>query len=434
MKSDSLRSLKRLTLALGLAFASAGSMATPTPVDRIVAVVNSSVITQYELGAQVQRVLAQLARNNASPPPRRLLEKQVLERMITERTLLQAAETGNVRIDNASLNRALTRIAGQNNMELADFKAALEREGQDFEAFREQIRTEMTIARLREREVDARIIVTESELDNFLANPAIDLDRQTEYNLAHILVLAPEGASPETLRGLQEKAEKAAAELKAGANFNQVSALYSDAQNAMQGGTLGWRQEAKLPTLFADAVRKLDAGGTTPVLRSANGFHILRLIDKRGKDVTTVVKQTHARHILIKTSEIVSDQEAQKRLAELRERVANGTEFDRLAKIHSDDLSASKGGDLGWLSPGETVPDFERAMNALQPGEISEPVRSPFGWHIIQVLERREKDMTQERKRMDARRAIMERKSDEAFDDWVRQTRDRAYVEYRLDE
>lgn len=425
--------LTTLILLLGLSIVGAAQGA-PLPVDRIVAVVNNTVITRYELDAQIQRTLAQLARNNATPPSRRLLERQVLERMITEKTLLQAAESSNVRIDNQTLNRALTRIANQNNMELPDFKAALEKEGQDFGAFREQIRNEMLITRLREREVDSRIIVTESELDNFLANPALDLDKQTEYNLAHILILSPEGASPEKLRELQDKAAKAAAELNAGANFNQVSALYSDAQNALQGGQIGWRPEAKLPALFADAVRNLKPGEITPVLRSANGFHILRLVDKRGKDVATVIKQTHARHILIKINEIVTDQEAQKRLADLRERIVNGADFERLAKVHSDDTSASKGGDLGWLNPGETVPEFERVMNALQPGETSEPVRSAFGWHVVQVLERREKDMTQERKRLDARRAIMERKSDEAFDDWVRQTRDRAYVEYRLEE
>ncbi|MBK6743561.1 MAG: peptidylprolyl isomerase [Hydrogenophilales bacterium] len=432
MKSNS---PKHFPLAMLLATVlSAPVAAAPQSVDHIVAVVNDAVITQYELNTQVQRITAQLARNTPTPPPRRALEKQVLERMITEKSLLQTAEATNIRIDNAALNRALTRLASQNNMDLPDFKAALEKEGQDYAAFREQVRNEMTITRLREREVDAKIIVTESELDNFLANPSLNMDHQTEYNLAHILILAPEGATPEKLRELQDKAAKALAELNGGANFAQVSAIYSDAQNAMQGGTLGWRPEAKLPSLFASAVKSLAAGETTPVLRSANGFHILRVIDKRGKDVNTVVKQTLARHILIKINEIVTDQDAQKRLAELRDRIANGAEFDRLAKVHSDDGSASKGGDLGWLSPGETVPEFERAMNSLKPGELSEPVRSAFGWHLIQVMERRDKDVTQERKRMDARRAIMERKSDEAFDDWVRQTRDRAYVEYRLEE
>jgi peptidyl-prolyl cis-trans isomerase SurA len=432
MKSNS---PKHLTLALLLtALLSWQADAAPIAVDRIVAVVNSSVITQLELQAQVEQIMAQLSQGNTQPPPRRILEKQVLERMITEKVLLQVADSTNVRIDNNALNRALTRLAGQNNMDLPTFKATLESQGQDFNAFRERVRNELIVSRLREREVDNKTVVTESELDNFLANPSIDMDRQTEYNLAHILILAPEGAGPEKLHDLQTKADKALAELKAGADFNQVSALYSDAQNALQGGTLGWRPEAKLPALFASAVKPLKAGETTEVLRSANGFHILKLIDKRGKDVSTIVKQTHARHILIKTNEVITDQEATKRLNDLRERVANGADFERLAKIHSDDLSASKGGDLGWLNPGETVPEFERVMNGLKPGELSEPVHSAFGWHLIQVMERRDKDMTQERKRMEARRAIMERKSDEAFDDWIRQTRDRAYVEYRLEE
>jgi peptidyl-prolyl cis-trans isomerase SurA len=432
MKSNSPKALARALLLAG-AFTLA-AQAAPTSVDRIVAVVNNNVITQLELQRQVDQVMNQLGRGGAAPPPRRVLERQVLERMITERALMQVAEASNLRVDNNAVNRALTRLASQNNLDLPGFKAALERDGQDFNAFRERVRAEMLITRLREREVDNKIVVTESELDNFLANPALDMDRQTEYNLAHILVLAPEGATPEKLAEVRAKAEKALAELKAGADFKQVSALYSDAQNALEGGTLGWRPEAKLPSLFAAAVKPLGQGEVSDVLRSANGFHILKLLDKRGKDVTTIVKQTHARHILVKLNEIVTDQDATKRLVELRERVVNGADFDRLAKIHSDDLSASKGGDLGWLNPGETVPEFERAMNALKSGEMSEPVRSPFGWHLIQVLERRDKDMTEERKRMEARRAIMERKSDEAFDDWVRQTRDRAYVEYRLEE
>lgn len=428
-------SLKSLALAL-LLLAGLGpdAPAAPLSVDRIVAVVNSSVITQLELQRQVDQVMRQLSRGNAAPPSRRILERQVLERMITERALLQVAEASNLRVDNAAVNRALTRLASQNNMDLPSFKAAMESDGQDFNVFRERVRSEMLIGRLREREVDNKIVVTESELDNFLANPALDMDRQTEYNLAHILILAPEGASPEKLAEVRAKAEKALAELKGGADFKQVSALYSDTQNALEGGTLGWRPEAKLPSLFAASLKNLKPGEASEVLRSANGFHILKLLDKRGKYVTTIVKQTHARHILVKLNEVVTDQEATKRLTELRERVANGADFERLAKIHSDDLSASKGGDLGWLNPGETVPEFERAMNALKPGEMSEPVRSAFGWHLIQVLERRDKDMTEERKRMEARRAIMERKSDEAFDDWVRQTRDRAYVEYRLEE
>lgn len=408
--------------------------AAPIPLDRIVAVVNNGVITEYELRSRVTSTLRQLALQRTPAPPRHLLERQLLERMITERILLQMAEDTNIRFDGPQLDRALARIARQNNLEPDQFRRALERDGVDFDAFREQVRTEMIIGRLREREVDNRVVVTDAEIDNYLANPALDAERKNEYQLAHILVATPEGASPEQLQTLRAKAEKALAELRAGADFGQVSAAYSDAQNALQGGVLGWRNEAQLPTLFVTAIRDLPAGGVTPLLRSSNGFHILKVLDKRGKDVTLVVRQTRARHILVRTNEIVGDNDARNRLRQLKERIENGADFAELAKLHSDDLSASKGGDLGWLSPGDTVPEFERTMDNLRPGELSSPIQSPFGWHLIQVLERRDQDVTQERRRIEARQAIRARKSEEAFDDWVRQMRDRAYVEYRLEE
>ncbi len=429
MKSTYPRLLAVLLLALSLPLAAA-----PVLLDRIVAVVDNGVITQYELSRRVERTLRQLALQRTPAPPRHLLERQVLERMITERILLKLAADTNIRIDGPQLDRALTRIAQQNNLPLDQFRRALEQEGVDFNDFREQVRNEMIITRLREREVDSKVVVTEAEIDNYLANVSQDAGRQTEYLLAHILVITPEGASPEQLQRLRARAEKALAELKAGADFNQVSAAYSDAQNALQGGVLGWRTEGQLPTLFVGAVRNLTIGGLTPVLKSSNGYHILKLLDKRGKDVPTIIQQTRARHILIKTNEIVSDADARNRLRLLRERIVNGEDFAQLARLHSDDLSAAKGGDLGWLSPGDTVPEFERAMDALKPGEVSEPIQSPFGWHLIQVLERRNQDITQERRRFEARQAIRARKAEEAFEDWVRQIRDRAYVEYRLED
>ncbi len=408
--------------------------AEPVEIDRIVAVVNEGVITDFELRNRVEQVLRQLTAQKTDLPPRRVIEKQVLERLITERALLQIAEETNIRLEGPQLDRAVASIAQRNNMEPEAFRKALEAEGTDFDAFRDQIRTEILVARLRDREVDSRIVVTEAEIDNYLANIAQDASLQDEYNLGHILILTPEGASPEQLAELRAKAEKAMAELKEGKDFAQVSATYSDAQNALQGGGLGWRSQAQLPSLFIDAAKPLKIGDVSEVLRSSNGFHILKLLDKRGKDVQTIVRQTHVRHILIKTNEVVSDSEARTRLTQLKERIENGTSFEELAKLNSDDLSASKGGDLGWLNPGDTVPDFERAMDALQPGQVSNPVRSPYGWHLIQVLERRDQDVSEERKRLDARRAIRARKSEEAFDDWVRQARDRAYVEYRLEE
>lgn len=411
-----------------------GVSAAPIQIDRIVAVVNNGVITEFELRNRVDQVLRQMAGQKTQPPPRRVIEKQMLERMITEKALLQIAEDTNIRVDGPQLDRAIANIAQRNKLDPDAFRKAVEAEGTNFDTFREQIRTEIIVGRLRDREVESRVMVTDAEIDNYLASSARDASQQEEYNLGHILVLAPEGASPEKLAELRAKAEKALAELKAGVNFAQVSAAYSDAQNALQGGSLGWRSQAQLPGLFIDSVKPLKIGELSGIIRSPNGFHILKLLDKRGKDIQLIVSQTHARHILVKTNEVVIDADARTRLFQLKERIENGTPFDELAKLHSDDLSASKGGDLGWLNPGDTVPDFERAMDALQPSQVSEPVRSPFGWHLIQVLERRDQDVSQERKRLEARRAIRARKAEEAFDDWVRQARDRAYVEYRLEE
>lgn len=428
------KSPNRFLLAAIAALAWHSAAAAPIEIDRIVAVVNTAVITEHELNSRVKQALVQLAGQKTAQPPRRLLEKQLLERMITEKALMQVAEDLNIRSDGVMLDRAMARIAQNNKLTPEAFRKAIEAEGNDFEAFREQIRTEMTISRLKEREVDNRLVITDAEIDNFLATAAQAANQQDEYKLAHILVLSPEGASPEKLAELKAKAEKALAELQAGADFVQVSASYSDTQNAVQGGLLGWRNDAQLPSLYSTALRDMKAGDLSQVLKSGNGFHILKLLDKRGKDVQTVIKQTHARHILVKTNEVVNDSDAKNRLLMLKERIENGAKFDELAKLHSDDLSASRGGDLNWLNPGDTVPEFERMMDSLQPNEVSAPVQSPFGWHLIQVLERRDQDVTEERKRIDARRVIRERKSEEAFEDWVRQARDRAYVEYRLED
>ncbi|MBS0310187.1 MAG: peptidylprolyl isomerase, partial [Proteobacteria bacterium] len=254
---------------------------------------------------------------------------------------------------------------------------------------------------------------------------------ETEYNFAHILVTVPENASPEQIQARHARAEDIVAQLAKGADFAQMSASYSDASNALQGGEFGWRASGKIPTLFADALKSMQPGQISPILRSSNGFHILKLIDKRGLDATLTVTQTHARHILIKTNELTSEADARNRLLQLKERIENGAKFEDMARLQSEDASASKGGDLGWINPGDTVPEFEKAMNALKPGQISDPIQTPFGWHLIQVLERRNQDVTQERQKLLARQAIRERKGDEAFQDWVRQIRDAAYVEIR---
>jgi peptidyl-prolyl cis-trans isomerase SurA len=402
-------------------------------VDRIIAVVNDEVITRVDLADSVRIAIDSLKRQGTTAPDRAQLERQVLERMINQRVQAQYGRETGVRIDDTQLERAIARIAEDNKLTLPALRAALEKDGVSFTRFREDIRLEMLVSRLREREVDSKIMVTEGEVDAFLQNRDSVVSQNDEYNLAHILVRVPEQASPEQIRARLARAEEAVAMIRKGSEFGQVSATFSDAPEALQGGMLGWREAARLPALFLDAVKSMRIGDVSPILRSANGFHVLRLVDVRGT-AKVIVEQVRARHILIKTSEILSESEARARVLGLRERIENGADFAELARLHSQDGSASKGGDLGWISPGDTVPDFERTMLQLKIGELSPPVKTEFGWHLIQVQERRTEDMSKERQRLTARQALRNRKSDEAYEDFVRQLRDKAYVELRLEE
>jgi peptidyl-prolyl cis-trans isomerase SurA len=419
-----------LLLALLIAASLAPARAAVVPLNHIVAVVNDEVITRQELAKRYDEVVQSLSRQNTPLPAREALVKQLLERMITELALQQHARGTGVRVDPVQIERALQRIAAQNKLDLPGLQAALEKQGQSLDGMRATLRNEILIARARERDVDNRVAVSDSEIEGYLQTQA-QQGAETEYNFAHILVTVPENASPEQIQERRARAEDILDQLNKGADFGQLSASYSDAPNALQGGAFGWRPSGKLPTLFVDALKPLQPGQVAPLLKSSNGFHILKLNDKRGLDATLKVTQTRARHILIKTNELTSEADARVRLLQLKERIDNGVKFDELARLHSEDASASKGGDLGWINPGDTVPDFEKAMNALQPGEASEPIQSPFGWHLIQVLERRDQDVTQERQKLLARQAIRERKAEEAFQDWVRQIRDQAYVELR---
>jgi peptidyl-prolyl cis-trans isomerase SurA len=404
-------------------------------VDRIVAVVNKEVITYSELNEAVGEALRQLRRQGTPAPSQAVLERQILERLILDKAQLQLARDIGIRVDELQLDRAVQRIAQRNNMTLADFRQVLERDGVSFDAWREDLREQILLSRLREREVNDKIQVSDGEIDLFLeelkSNPT-----RVEYNLAHVLVRIPEQASPERIAEARARAEKAQAEARAGADFGGVAASYSDAPDALTGGALGWRTQDRLPALFAGALRGMKAGEVSEVLRSPAGFHLLKLNERRdaaGGDAP--VTQTRARHILIRTNEVVSESDARRRLEDIRERVVNGrADFAEMARVHSDDASAGRGGELDWVYPGDTVPDFERAMLELKVGEISQPVRTPFGYHLIQVLERRAADMSAERRRLQARQALRERKSEEAFQEWLRQVRDRAYVELRLEE
>lgn len=405
--------------------------------DRVVALVNDAVITQLELDAEVRFAVVQLRRQGTPLPQQSTLERQVLERMIITRILeLEASQTG-IRVSDSQLNQALERMAAENSMTRDQFQEAMQADGLDFIRFREKIRGEIQIARLKEREVDNRINISQAEIDSYLRNEEAKgvEEKSDEYLVAHILLLVPEGANAEEIRLKRDVAADAISRLEGGADFRQVAAGVSDAADALEGGMLGWRTAARLPELFLDAVSSMRIGEVSDVLRSANGFHIVKLVDKRGNDTPIIVQQTHAQHILIRLNEIVSEGDALQRLSGLKQRLElGGEDFAELARQHSDDASAAKGGDLGWLSPGETVPEFERAMDALQPGQVSGPVRSPFGFHLIKVLERRDEDLSEERQRVMARQAIRLRKSDAAYQDWVRQQRDKAYVEYRLEE
>lgn len=433
------RKLSLLSMALAtLLVLPPGLQAQPaapriTTIDRIVAVVNNEVITRNELNVRVARAASQLERQGTPAPPRADLERQLLERMITDRAVIQFARENGMRVEDSELDRAIDRIAADNQLSTAQLRAALEKDGIPFARFREDIRGEIVLARLREREVTDKIVVTDSEIDNLLAAPQAEADNE-ESNVSHILVRVPDNATPEQVQARLARAEQALAQLKSGTDFRQVAAAYSEAPDALQGGNMGWRETARLPTLFGEAVQKLKPGELSTVLRSPAGFHVIRLNERRGGKAAAVVQQTQARHILIKVSEIVSEAEGRTKLLNLKERLDNKADFAQLARGNSEDTSASRGGELGWLSPGDTVPEFERAMDKLQPGQISEPVRSPFGWHLIQVVARRTSDMSSERKRLAARQTLRERKGEEAFQEWVRQTRDRAYVEVRLDE
>ena len=405
------------------------------PIDRIIAVVNEDVITQKELDEMLKHTIRQLQTRGVQAPAHDVLEKQLLERFIVNRLQLQMAKETGLVVSDTDLDDTLRRIAKENKMSLPELYAALERDGVNFNKFRDEIRNELILMRLKEREVDNRVTVTEGEVDNFLHSQEISGGGVNEYRLAHILVQVPERAEPAQIEVRYRRAEAALAKLKSGAEFAQVAAEFSDAADAMKGGVLDWRPSTQLPTKFAEVLASMQPGGLTPVIQSPNGFYIFKLLDRRGQQAATVIiTQTQARHILIKTNELTSAADARRRILDLKERLDHGANFQELAKLHSEDASASSGGNLGWVSPGDTVPEFEHALNALQPGQVSEPVQSPFGWHLIQVIERRTQDVSNERQRQTARRTIHARKADTAFEEWLQRLRDRAYVEYRLEE
>lgn len=404
-------------------------------VDRVVAVVNDEVITRYDLNEQKRAVSAQLKRQGVAMPPDAELDAQVLERYINEKVQLQYAKDFGVRADDETVNASVQRIAADNKMSMQQFATALRQDGVTIEKFREELKNEIVLNRLREREVESRVVVTDSEIDTYMALAKTQGANQAEYQLAHILILVPEQATPDQIDGRKKRAEEAARQLKAGTPFAQVAAVFSDSSEATQGGALGWRQADRLPALYSSAAGSLKVGDTSEVLRSANGFHIVRLLDKRlGGDQKAMIEQNKARHILVRVNDLVGEAEAKSKIDRLKDRISGGAKFEDVAKSGSEDGSAPKGGELGWVSPGDTVTEFEAAMSKAPLNTVIGPVRTQFGFHLLEVMERRTQDVTAERTRQSARVALRDRKADEAYQTWLRELRDRATVEIKLSE
>jgi peptidyl-prolyl cis-trans isomerase SurA len=421
---------------LGLILSLLPTMAPAAPehlvdVDRILVIVNDDVITETELANRLKETKKQLELEKIKTPPDNVLRKQLLDRMVLDRLELQLATQTGIRVGDSDVDQAVETVAQRNNLSVENFRKTMEHNGMDFTAYRAQIRDQITIQQLLEREINNHITVTDIEVNNFLENPQNRADMGVTYQLSHILIGIPESASPEAIQAAKRHAEDILRQLKQGADFGQIAVSYSQAPNALKGGSLGWKQAGELPELYLGALKTMHPGDLSDILRGPNGFHILKLNDKRGDTQAESVMQIHVRHILLRPSEIQSLEEARTKLLHLRERIEHGEDFAALARAHSEDSgSAASGGDLGWVNPGQMVPEFEKAMNALKPNELSEPVRTPFGLHLIQVLDRRNHDITEERVVAAARQQIHARKADERYEQWARQLRDEAFVEY----
>lgn len=408
---------------------------SPLLIDRVVAIVNREVITASELARRERQFALNLRRQGAAVPSPASLREQVLERMINDRAMLQLARETGVRVDDVTLDRSISRIADQNGLSVAGLRNQLESEGVSFASFRQDIREEIILTRLREREVDNRLQISDSEVDTFLAAQGQSIQRIDELKVSQILVRVSETASKEEIATAQARLRQVEEALRSGRAFASVAREFSDSPDKDQGGDLGWRNRDRLPSLFLDAVASLEAGGISKTVRSPNGFHILRLDDKRSTLKTQEVAVHRARHILVRIDAQVSEEAARRRIVDIRRRIELGTNFAQMARDFSQDPgSAQRGGELDWAYPGDLVPEFERAMFQLQPGQLSEPVRSVFGMHLIQLLERKREPLTEQRLRTAARMVLRDQKLAEAVSDWTREVRANAYVEIKRDD
>jgi peptidyl-prolyl cis-trans isomerase SurA len=404
-------------------------------IDSIFVVVNDEVITRNEVSARVRGIDQRMRAQGAQVPELADLQRQVVEAMIVERAQMQLAKEMGVKVADRELDATIARIAESQKMSVQDMRNQMEKEGMAYAAFREEIRNEIMVQRLREHEVDRKIQVSDAEVDTYLAAEKAAATNKVEMDIAQILIGIPSNASPEQIAARRARADDVLRQLRIGADFAKMAATYSDAPDALKGGSVGWRDPDRLPPLFAVELRKLKPGQVTPVIKSNTGFHILKMANQRSVAADadkTVVQQTRARHILIKVSPSVTATEAQRKLTEIKQRIdSKSATFEEQARLFSNDNSASKGGDLGWMVPGDTVPEFEAAMDALKPGEVSGVVKTEYGYHLVQVIERKSEDMTREKERNVARQVIRDRKLQEAAEGWAREVRDRAYVEFR---
>ena len=408
------------------------SQALAESLNAIVAVVNENVILNSELDTMVDSIKQQLRSNKTQMPPESVLRQQVLERLVIERIQLQIAAQNGVKVDDEQLNATIRNIAKQSNFSLAEFRNVLQKDGIDFTEFRENIRNQIIISRLRQIQVDNRINITPQEIDNFMKAQEASGETQDEYLLGHILIALPEGATPDLIQTKNRKAEEVLASLRGGADFKSTAVSVSDGQQALEGGLLGWRKQSQIPNLFSESLAKLKVGDVSEVIRSPSGFHIIKLLDQRGKG-QRMTSQTLVRHILLTPNEVMTQEQVVARLKDLKARIEHGEDFGKLARSNSQDsISAAEGGNLGWTNPGSMVPEFEAVMNETKKGSLSEPFQSKFGWHLLQVMDRRFHDSSSEFNRAQATDALRKRKIDESLQLWLRQIRDEAYVEYRL--
>ncbi len=404
-------------------------------VDEVVAVAGQEAIPRSELEMQMKIIAGELAGAGAKTPERKLLLKQVLDKMILESLEVQRAKSMGIRVDDAQLDRAIRQIAEENKMSLPRFRQALQAEGLDFDSFREKIRRELMISQLHQRIRAKPVNVSDREVDDLLATNKAQQSANKRYRLRHILIAVPEAASPEQLEKARAKAEKVRNRALEGGDFARLAASFSNGSNALKGGDLGWRAGDELPTLFADTVRKMKAGQVSPVIHSPSGFHIIKVEEIKGDNATPSVEQNRARHILITTNDVMTDAKARQTLETLRARIERGEDFAKLARQYSDDEgSAKQGGDLGWAIPGTYVPAFEKTLAMLEPGEISKPFKSKFGWHIVQLQERRVAPIKEDVLRQRAKAFLLKQKQDEALELWLRRLRNESFVEYRLPE